>query len=254
VKEVKESGGRIAAFFDLDGTLAAGPSLEQRFFRLLRDQRVIPMMNYFFWLSEALHLAPRGIRAMRYANKMYLRRVPPDAVERQADGISFFAEAVERLAWHAKEGHEIVIVSGTLETLAREAARQLQEELEARGIAAILHVRATRLGEKTGRWTGQILGEAMIGEAKSHAVKLLAAETGINLARSYAYGDSAMDRWLLAAVGQPVAVNPSKELLRLAQRRNWAVMVWEKRGEEESRQSSQRARRSKRRSGKREVA
>jgi HAD superfamily hydrolase (TIGR01490 family) len=191
---------------------------------------------------------------MRYANKMYLRRVPPDAVERQADGISFFAEAVERLAWHAKEGHEIVIVSGTLETLAREAARQLQEELEARGIAAILHVRATRLGEKTGRWTGQILGEAMIGEAKSHAVKLLAAETGINLARSYAYGDRAMDRWLLAAVGQPVAVNPSKELLRLAQRRNWAVMVWEKRGEEESRQSSQRARRSKRRSGKREVA
>lgn len=254
VEEVKEKCGGIAAVFDLDGTLMAGPSLERRYFRMLRYRRAIPAKNYLLWLREAVRIAPRGIRAIRYANKMYLRGVPSGVVERQANGILFFAEAMDCVTWHAKQGHIIVIVSGTLETLAREAAKRLETTLETRGIAGSLHVCATRMEEKAGRWTGQILGEAMIGEAKSRAVRLLAAEMGINLARSYAYGDSAMDRWLLAAVGRPVAVNASKELLRIAQRKNWPTLLWEKRGQEESTQSSQRARRSQRRGGEREVA
>jgi HAD superfamily hydrolase (TIGR01490 family) len=254
VEEVKEKCGGIAAVFDLDGTLMAGPSLERRYFRMLRYRRAIPAKNYLLWLREAVRIAPRGIRAIRYANKMYLRGVPSGVVERQANGILFFAEAMDCVTWHAKQGHIIVIVSGTLETLAREAAKRLETTLETRGIAGSLHVCATRMEEKAGRWTGQILGEAMIGEAKSRAVRLLAAEMGINLARSYAYGDSAMDRWLLAAVGRPVAVNASKELLRVAQGRNWPTLLWENRGQKESMQSSQRAQQLRRINGKREVA
>jgi HAD superfamily hydrolase (TIGR01490 family) len=241
VKEVKKKCGGIAAFFDLDGTLVAGPSLERRFFRHLRYGRAIPAKNYFLWLSEAVRIAPRGIRTIRYANKLYLRRVPLGEVERQASGISFFAEAMDRAAWHAKQRHKIVIVSGTLEPLARRAARELQSQLAERGIVAIVHVCATRLEEKEGRWTGRIIGEAMFGEAKARAVKRLAAEMGVDSARSYAYGDSANDRWLLAAVGRPAAVNASKELLRIAQGKNWPVLFREKRGKEESTQSSQRA-------------
>jgi HAD superfamily hydrolase (TIGR01490 family) len=248
VNEVKEKCGGIAAFFDLDGTLVAGPSLERRFFRGLRYRRAIPAKNYFLWLREAVRIAPRGIRAIRYANKMYLRRVSLGELERQAKGVLFFAEATDRVAWHAKQRHKIVIVSGTLEPLAREAAMGLESELEARGIAAEIDVCATRLEERAGRWTGRVVGVAMYGESKAHAVQRMAKEKRLDLKNCYAYGDSAMDRWLLAAVGRPAAVNASNELLRIAQGRNWPVLFWEKREEEGSTQSTQR------KSGKKEVA
>src|SRR6266436_911398 len=75
VSEAKEREGNIAAFFDLDGTLMALPSLELRFFRTLRYQRTIRAKNYFFWLKEALRLLPCGIDAILQANKMYLHGV-----------------------------------------------------------------------------------------------------------------------------------------------------------------------------------
>jgi len=120
--------------------------------------------------------------------------------------------------------------------------------LEARGIAAEIDVCATRLEESAGRWTGRVVGVAMYGESKVHAVQRMAKEKRLDLTKCYAYGDSTMDRWLLAAVGRPVAVNASKGLLRIAQGRNWPVLFWEKREEEESTQSSQG------KSGKKEVA
>ena len=255
MKEVKENGGGIAAFFDLDGTLVAGPSLERRLFRMLRYRGVIPMTNYSLWLREAVRLAPRGMCVVRYANKMYLRGVAIRTMDRQASGISFFAAAVERVAWHAKERHEIMIVSGTLEMLAREAAKQLEAKLEARELAAEIHVCATRLEERQGKLTGQVMGAAMYGEAKADAVRRMAEEEGLDLKKCYAYGDSAMDRWMLAAVGRPVAVNPSKELLRIAREKNWAVRIWEKRGGEEATWRTQWAHKlHRRRSGEREVA
>jgi HAD superfamily hydrolase (TIGR01490 family) len=239
VKEVKESGGKIAAFFDLDGTLEAGPSLERRFFRMLRCRGGIPVKNYFLWLREAARLTRRGIRAIRYLNKMHLRGVAPGAVERQSDGNSFFAAAVDRMAWHAKQRHKIVIVSGTLEILASKAAEQLEAELGARGLTARIHVCATRLEEREGKWTGQVRGAAMYGEAKAEAVRRLAEKGMLDLTKCYAYGDSAMDRWMLVAVGRPAAVNPSRELLRIAQGRNWQTVLWEKRLNEESTLSTQ---------------
>ena len=66
----------------------------------------------------------------------------------------------------------------------------------------------------------------MFGEAKARAVRRLAAEKGFELARCYAYGDSESDRWMLEAVGRPVAVNPTPKLEQLARRREWAVMAW----------------------------
>src|SRR5258708_34889556 len=67
--------GRVAAFFDLDGTLMPLPSLEQRFFRILRYRGEIPLKNYFLWLREAMRLLPRGTSAAMHANKMYLKGV-----------------------------------------------------------------------------------------------------------------------------------------------------------------------------------
>lgn len=254
VDEVKEKNHGVAAFFDLDGTLVALPSLERRFFRILRYRREISARSYFLWLREALRLMPRGMHTTLHANKMYLRGVQilDERGERdeevyswhkaghQARGqasapprsnprlpvLRFFAPAIDRVAWHAGQGHEIVFLSGTLEPLAREAARAMAAGVELLGITVKICVCATRLEAIDGRWTGRILGEAMFGEAKAWAAKRLAEEMQLDLERCYAYGDGLNDRWLFAMVGKPAAVNPSNDLARIARARGWPVWHW----------------------------
>ena len=255
LKQVKEKSGGVAACFVLDGTLVARPSLEKRFFRMLRCRRAIPGRNYFQWLKEVMRLVPRGISAILQANKMYLCGVQILDERGEGDGNvsswhkdghqaegqasapprrnprlpvpTFLAQAIERVAWHAKQGHEIVMISGTLEPLARGAARAMEAELAARGITVGIRVFATRLEEMDGAWTGRVLGEAMFGEAKARAAMRLALEMRLDLARCYAYGDSLNDRWLMDAVGRPAAVNPSNDLASFARTRRWPVMNWE---------------------------
>jgi HAD superfamily hydrolase (TIGR01490 family) len=226
-KEVREKSGGVAAFFDLDGTLVALPSLERRFFRALRYRGAIPVRNYFFWLWEAVRLAPRGIGELLRANKMYLRGLT-DRIETrgQMPATSFLGDGINRVVWHAGQGHAIVLVSGTLEPLAEEVARSLEAELAARGLLVAIRVYATRLEETEGRWTGRIVDEAMCGEAKARAVRAAALELKLDLASCYAYGDSVDDRWMLEAVGRPVVVNPREELARLAGMRGWATLHW----------------------------
>ena len=256
----------IAAFFDLDGTLLPRPSLEQRFFRMLRHRREIPLRNYFCWLGEASKLLPHGVSALTHANKMYLRdmesfgesgtendasslvhkggrptRFRADQAEGQALTLPrrtprlpvprFFEDGVERVVCHAMLGHAIVIVSGTLELLANAVAGVLEEELAARGFATKIQVCATKLEEIEGRWTGRILGEAMFAEAKARAIGKVAEEMGLNLSKSWAYGDSAADRWMLTRVGHRAAVNPSLRLARIAGKRDWPILRWTEEGD-----------------------
>jgi phosphoserine phosphatase len=243
---------RVAAFFDLDGTLLPLPSLERQFFRMLRYRREIPLTNYFLWWREALQLLPSGMSAVMHGNKMYLRGVqsfkescaekqgysrahvsghqsegrpsmPPNHNPRWPVPL-FFEDGVERVAWHAMQEHALVIVSGTLEPLANAAARTLEMELAGRGIVVRIRVCAAKLEDSDGRWTGRILGEAMFGRAKARAIVSLAEEMHLDLSQSWAYGDSAQDRWLLASVGNPAAVNPTPRLARIAWKQGWPIL------------------------------
>jgi HAD superfamily hydrolase (TIGR01490 family) len=226
--EVKEKSGKVAAFFDLDGTLVAVPSLERRFLKMSRYRGAIPVRNYFLWLWEAAQLAPRGIGAILRANKMYLKGLATDRMETgELRGPRvLFGEGINRIAWHRRQGHVIVLVSGTLQPLAEEVARSLEALLFAERISCVIRVCATRLEETKGRWTGRIVGEAMNGKAKARAVKAIALELKLDLASCYAYGDSADDQWMLAAVGRSVAVNPGEELAWLARMRGWPILHW----------------------------
>ena len=263
-KEVKEAEGVkalrenkekcSAAFFDLDGTLVPQPSLEKRFVRVLRYRHEIGLRNYLQWAAEEVRLMSAGLQQVVHANKMYLRGVksfderdwgdgtgspwhkdghqgggrafPPKRRNPRLPVPSFFDEAVDRVEWHATQGHAIVLVSGTLEPLAREVARVLEAELAQRGIVAEIGVCATRLEEMDGRWTGRIVGEAVFGEAKARASQRIAAEKGMDLARCYAYGNSKSDEEMLLAVGRPMVVNPSIGLARTARRKKWSVLRW----------------------------
>jgi phosphoserine phosphatase len=218
--------GRVAAIFDLDGTLLPEPSLERRFFAQLRYNHAIPLTNYFRWCIEALRLLPRGLLTVQQSNKRYLAGISSALTFRYFESLSFFEEGIARIAWHARQKHEIVLITGTLEPLARLAGTALACELEARGLRIQPWICATQLAEKRGRWTGYLVGEVTCGAAKARGLGNLARNAKFDLRASHAYGNSPLDRHLLCMVGHAHAVNPGKALAALANEKDWPIWHW----------------------------
>src|SRR6516225_7268037 len=135
-------GQSVAAFFDIDGTLVPRPSLERRLFAELRYRRVLRARNHFLWLMRAVRLVPQGLEMIPHANKMYLQGVPVGEIEESSAAL-LFREGLERVAWHAAQGHAIVLVSGTLAPLARKVAVMLVVQLALRGLGGLIEICST---------------------------------------------------------------------------------------------------------------
>jgi HAD superfamily hydrolase (TIGR01490 family) len=224
---------RNVAFLDIDGTLLSKPSLERRLFRQLCWQRKIPGRNYFTWFVRLFALGVKDLRTAAQRNKSYLRGIAADEIwTGAANGRRFsfvprlFPAAVQRIWWHAMRGDRIVLVSGTLEPLAEAVKFALERELLCRGIDARVTVFATKMEIHDGRFTGSVTGEPIFGEAKARAIRRFAARYGVTLAHCSAYGDSSQDSAMLAAVGHPYAVNPTRRLRRIAAKRGGPELGW----------------------------
>ena len=213
---------RIAAFFDVDGTLLPGPSLERRFLRYLAWRGELGVANWARWLAQFCARVWRHPLAATDGNKAYLAGVPCSTMEAWLAWMNHypppvFPEAAARMEWHAAQGHLIFLVSGTLQPLAEAVARYLPTPAK---------VCATQLESGNGRWSGRTMGSAVCGKEKARAVARLAAEFDLDLPRSFAYGDRYADRWMVDCVGHAVAVNPSPRLASLARGRGWPVLRW----------------------------
>lgn len=85
-------------------------------------------------------------------------------------------------------------------------------------------------GVRDGVYTGQPEGLFIYGAEKALAIEQLARRERISLPGSYAYSDSASDLPMLRAVGHPVAVNPDRDLARVAREEGWEVLRFERLG------------------------
>jgi alcohol-forming fatty acyl-CoA reductase len=226
----------VGAFFDLDGTLLAAPSLEWRFVGYLLERDEISGAHAGRWLVRFAESFWRDLHGATDGNKQHLCGISEALVDEwersltlescRGDALAFFIEALQRIVWHRAQGHRLFIVSGTLAPLASVAARRLSAL-----VSAEIEVRATELDATPGAeriWNGRIAGEHMSGGAKMRTVAELAARYGIDLARSYAYGDSFGDLQMLEGVGHGIAVNPTRQLAREALRCGWQMCAWEK--------------------------
>jgi phosphoserine phosphatase len=138
----------------------------------------------------------------------------------------FFPAAVRRVRWHALHGEKIALVTGTLAPLAEIVKTALERELLLSGVDAAIYSIATQLESSSGRCTGRVLGVPMFGEEKGRAIQQFSRSHKTPLAQCTAYGDHAMDRWMLAAVGHPTAVNPSRAMFRVARLYRWKIENW----------------------------
>ncbi|MEZ5174813.1 MAG: HAD family hydrolase [Acidimicrobiia bacterium] len=215
---------KAAAFFDLDRTIIAGSSV-----------------FVFGWVAYRRGFVPT-----------------PQLIKDAANAVAFkFAgasddktETVKKRILEAIEGVEV----GVLTDLADEIIPKLLHDVrrEARGLID-LHDDAGRdtyivsaspveivgrfademgmtggIGTVSeivdGTYTGNLAEPFCYGEGKADAIRRMAARQGYDLARSYAYTDSAGDLPMLDVVGHPVAVNPDRELEAIAMHRGWPVV------------------------------
>jgi phosphoserine phosphatase len=64
----------------------------------------------------------------------------------------------------------------------------------------------------------------VIGPGKAHAIEKFIADRGIDLARSFAYGDHHSDIHMLEMVAHPVVVGNEPEMVEQAKRSGWPIL------------------------------
>ncbi len=217
------SHSSIGAFFDVDNTLIPGQSIEIRFVRylwktgLLSNRVLLDSARYL--LSNVFEFSLRPLRE----HKVYLTNKRPAGVEPLAKWfvrseicprLSFKGTAA--LAQHQQAGHQVALVSGTPEFLIKPLAQFLD----------VSYVLAARLETNDDGYTCRVLVPYPYGEGKRHLLRTFAGAQGVDLAQSYAYGDSPGDIQVLESVGHPLVVNPIRGMARIARRHRWPIATW----------------------------
>ena len=215
----------ILAFFDVDNTLMRGTSL----FQLGREawkQRVIRFRDValFAWHQRRFiqvgendeHLVTARERALGLVGGHTQAEILGLAESIWEDRIKprLYPETVDLTREHLAKGHEVWLVSATPWEIGDLIARRL-------GLTGAL---GTRVVVVDGVYTGELIGHVLHNERKAQAVRQLAADTGAELADSWAYSDSRNDIPLLELVGHPVVVNPDVILAHHAQTHGWPVL------------------------------
>jgi len=208
------------AIFDVDGTLVRGSS-ERLFWRYLVVRgRQGPRQIAAYLLFLIRYLPTGGIHTLK-KNKAYLcglERADVDALAEEFVTTRLMPRlrnaVLQRLRQHVLRGDAVVLLTGTIDPIARALARQL----------GVRYVCATLCSERNGRYLAQPPETHPFGAAKLGLSRQLAAQIGCELKSATAYGDSRHDLFLLEAVSEPVAVSPDAQLTRVALERDWEII------------------------------
>lgn len=131
------------------------------------------------------------------------------------------ADARSLLQQHREAGDTLVLTTATNRLLTELTAAELRFE----------HLIATELELVDGRFSGRTQGVLNMRGGKVERLSHWLGQQGWPqslLAQASFYSDSINDLPLLAAVGQPVAVDPDERLRAEARRRGWPVLCFDR--------------------------
>ncbi len=224
-----DSSRMEAAFFDLDKTVIATSSVMALGGTFYRDGLISKRTIVRGLYAQAVYLLvgadenkmDRMREAMLTLTRGWDQQRVKELVRETLDDVLtpiIYAEALDLIDEHRKAGRKTVIISSSpLETV-----EPIGEYL---GVDDVIATRARV--DAHGRYTGELEFYAYAAH-KAEAIREMAVAEGIDLAASYAYSDSITDLPMLELVGNPVAVNPDRELARIAREREWEIRYFQR--------------------------
>lgn len=244
-KEHQPAGGpEAAAFFDFDRTLLAGDAgvifgrslvewgFQQSAKYAWKPARAMAYTYVTANLGFALsaELTARSLYKARLLKRStlvrlaygFLRGFPQGEMHERMKQVwestlarQLYPEMKAIIDKHHALNQRVVIVTTGLRPIVELSRQYLGDHIE---------VVACEMGVgEDGFWTGTVVGP-LYGAHKAEVVQDYARKHNIDLAKSYAYSDHYSDVEFLAAVGNPVCVNPQGRLRRFALRRSWKIL------------------------------
>lgn len=219
------SDPRAAAFFDIDNTMMVGASIyylargfAARKFFTTRD------LVRFGWQQVAFRVGgaerAKGVATARESALLFVAGREVDEMNRLGGDIydetmseRIYGGTLAIAQQHLAAGRRVWLVTAAPIELATIIAHRL-------GLTGAL---GTVAEIADGRYTGKLVGDILHGPAKAEALRALADREGLDLARCYAYSDSANDLPMLTSVGHPEVVNPDGGLRQVAKERGWPI-------------------------------
>lgn len=205
----------IAAFFDIDGTIYRDSLMIEHFKKLIKYEVVDPIIwhekvkkLFGDWQKRQgdyddyiLNLGNLYIDSMKGINKDEVSFIVDQVIKLKGDKVYKFTR--EKIKWHKKQGHKVIFISGSPDFLVEKMAKKYNAD-DNIGTAYKVDDNHKFTGEVHPMWDSV---------NKSIALENFVNKYDIDLSKSFAYGDTHGDITMFEAVGNPIAINPAKELL-----------------------------------------
>lgn len=205
----------IAAFFDIDGTIYREGLITEVFKKIIKYElveeskwyrEVRPAFlkwdkrqgDYDTYLLKMVDIYTEAIMGV---SQYHIDYIAKKVIEQKGDRVYTFTR--ERIKYHKDQGHIVMAISGSPVELVREMSMKYHMD-DYRGTIY-------KLDEK-GEYNGDII-PMWDSESKHNAISELIEKYDIDLTKSFAYGDTSGDFNMLNLVGNPYAINPTRELL-----------------------------------------
>ncbi|WP_177161864.1 HAD family phosphatase [uncultured Fusobacterium sp.] len=204
----------IGAFFDIDGTIYRNSLLTEHFKKMIKYELIDPLAyeekvkeTFKLW-NERKGDYDKYLLSLTesYVNAMIgISEKDNDFVSDQVLNLSgnrVYRYTRERIKWHKEQGHKVIFISGSPDFLVKRMANKCGAD-DYQG--SIYHT-------KDGRFSGEI-SPMWDSRNKIKSLNRFCEKYNLDLEKSYAYGDTSGDYSMLKSVGNPIAINPSKEFL-----------------------------------------
>lgn len=206
--------GNIVAFFDIDGTIYRNSLMIQHFKKMIKYEVIDPQI----WHNKVKHtyreweqrygdfedyleeLAEVYVSELKGVNKAYIDFIAKQVINLIGDNVYKYARS--RIKWHKENGHKVFFISGSPDFLVSKMAEKYGAT-EYRG--SVYKV------DENNNFTGEII-RMWDSENKQKVIDEFVRKYNVDLEKSYAYGDTNGDYSMLSIVGNPIAINPNREL------------------------------------------
>ncbi len=207
--------GKIAAFFDVDGTLYRDSLMIEHFKKLIKYEVLDPIIwhgkaketfenwdkrhgDYEDYLMEISRIY---INSMKGLNKDYLDFITNQVIKLKGERVYRFTR--DRILWHHKHDHLVFFISGAPNFLLSKMAEKYN----------VKYFKGTEYYlDKDNNFTGEI-NQMWDSASKNKAIMNFVVQYDIDMEKSFAYGDTHGDFDMLKIVGHPVAINPVGKLV-----------------------------------------